>query len=484
MLRKNWKILLRIMGILLVGEGLLMMLCVGIGLYYAEADIMPFLFSALITLAVGVICVLFSPHKSGYIDKRMAYLIVTLVWVAMSLFGTLPFLATGTIDNFTDAFFEMMSGFTTAGATVFEDIEVLPKSLLFWRSLSQWIGGVGIVMLVLAIVPSLGINSYSLYSAELAGPLKDKTHNRVSATVRNLWITYLVLTVLVFAFLWGGDMDFFSAITHTFSAISSGGFSIYNSSISQLSAYSQYVLAVAMWLSGINLTLFYLFVRVKFSKLRSSLEQFFSYTCVFLLLALITTVVLNQTMEYDLPKAFRLAFVQAASVVSTCGFVVDDTTQWVLPINFLFLIFCLRGGMAGSTSGGLKVMRVLILEKNVRNVMRNRLHPNAVNPVRLNSKPVSDTVIYNVMTLFFVYCFTIVIALFLLILDGVSTTEALGAVVGAITSYGPGLAECGGFGNYAHFPIFSKWVLAFCMLAGRLECITVYMLFLPKFWKR
>ena len=279
-------------------------------------------------------------------------------------------------------------------------------------------------------------------------------------------------------------MDFFSAITHTFSAISSGGFSIYNSSISQLSAYSQYVLAVAMWLSGINLTLFYLFVRVKFSKLRSSLEQFFSYTCVFLLLALITTVVLNQTMEYDLPKAFRLAFVQAASVVSTCGFVVDDTTQWVLPINFLFLIFCLRGGMAGSTSGGLKVMRVLILEKNVRNVMRNRLHPNAVNPVRLNSKPVSDTVIYNVMTLFFVYCFTIVIALFLLILDGVSTTEALGAVVGAITSYGPGLAECGGFGNYAHFPIFSKWVLAFCMLAGRLECITVYMLFLPKFWKR
>lgn len=484
MLRKNWKILLRIMGILLVGEGLLMMLCVGIGLYYAEADIMPFLFSALITLAVGVICVFFSPHKSGYIDKRMAYLIVTLVWVAMSLFGTLPFLATGTIDNFTDAFFEMMSGFTTAGATVFEDIEVLPKSLLFWRSLSQWIGGVGIVMLVLAIVPSLGINSYSLYSAELAGPLKDKTHNRVSATVRNLWITYLVLTVLVFAFLWGGDMDFFSAITHTFSAISSGGFSIYNSSISQLSAYSQYVLAVAMWLSGINLTLFYLFVRVKFSKLQSSLEQFFSYTCVFLLLALITTMVLNQTMEYDLPKAFRLAFVQTASVVSTCGFVVDDTTQWVLPINFLFLIFCLRGGMAGSTSGGLKVMRVLILEKNVRNVMRNRLHPNAVNPVRLNSKPVSDTVIYNVMTLFFVYCFTIVIALFLLILDGVSTTEALGAVVGAITSYGPGLAECGGFGNYAHFPIFSKWVLAFCMLAGRLECITVYMLFLPKFWKR
>lgn len=484
MLRKNWKILLRIMGILLVGEGLLMMLCVGIGLYYAEADIMPFLFSALITLAVGVICVFFSPHKSGYIDKRMAYLIVTLVWVAMSLFGTLPFLATGTIDNFTDAFFEMMSGFTTTGATVFKDIEVLPKSLLFWRSLSQWIGGVGIVMLVLAIVPSLGINSYSLYSAELAGPLKDKTHNRISATVRNLWITYFVLTVLVFAFLWGGDMDFFSAIIHTFSAISSGGFSIYNSSISQLSAYSQYVLAVAMWLSGINLTLFYLFVRVKFSKLRSSLEQFFSYTCVFLLLALITTVVLNQTMEYDLPKAFRLAFVQAASVVSTCGFVVDDTTQWVLPINFLFLIFCLRGGMAGSTSGGLKVMRVLILEKNVRNVMRNRLHPNAVNPVRLNSKPVSDTVIYNVMTLFFVYCFTIVIALFLLILDGVSTTEALGAVVGAITSYGPGLAECGGFGNYAHFPIFSKWVLAFCMLAGRLECITVYMLFLPKFWKR
>lgn len=483
MLRKNWKIMLRIMGLLLVGEGVLMLVCTAIGFYYSEEAALPFLFSALFTMAVGALSLLGSPLKKEDIDKRMAYLVVTSVWVVMSLFGTLPFLATGAIGNFTDAFFEMMSGFTTTGATVLEDVEVLPKSLLFWRSLSQWIGGVGIIMIVLAIVPSLGINSYSLYSAELAGPLKSKTHTSVSATVRNLCVTYLVLTLIVFTLLCCGDMDFFSAITHTFSGISSGGFSIYNSSISQLSAYSQYVLAAAMWLSGINLTLFYLFVRVRFNDLRSSLEQFFSYTFVFIILALVVTAVLNQTMDYDLSKSLRLAFVQTASVVSTCGYVVDDTTQWLLPINFLFLLFCLRGGMAGSTSGGLKVMRVLILEKNVRNVMRNRLHPSAVNPVRLNSKPVSGDVIYNVTTLFFVYCFTIVVALFLLIMDGVSTTESLGAVVGAITGYGPGLADSGGFGNYAHFPTFSKWVLAFCMLAGRLECITVYMLLLPRFWK-
>ena len=472
------------MGILLVGEGTLMLLCTAIGFCYAEDTTMPFLYSALFTIAIGVMLIVLLPSRKDYIEKRMAYLIVTSIWIVMSLFGTLPFLTTGAITNFTDAFFEMMSGFTTVGSTVFTDVESLPKSLLFWRSLSQWIGGVGIVLLVLAIVPSLGINSYSLYSAELAGPLKSKTHTSVAASVRNLWVTYLVLTLIIFVLLCCGNMDFFSAITHTFSAISSGGFSIYNYSISQQSAYSQYVLGVAMWMSGVNLTLFYLFVRVRFNDLKSSLEQFFSYTFFFLLLAVAVSVVLNQTMGYDIEKSFRLAFVQSASVVSTCGLIVDDTTLWVLPVNFLFLLFCLRGGMAGSTSGGLKVMRVLILEKNVRNVMRNRLHPSAVNPLRLNGKPVSDSIIYNVTTLFFVYCFTIIMALFLLIMDGVSTTESLGATVAAITGYGLGLGDCGGFGCYAHFPIFSKWVLIFCMLVGRLECITVYMLFLPKFWKR
>lgn len=484
MVKNNWKILLHILGILLIGEGVLMLLCALLSVFYADGSAVAFLLSGLFTLAVGAMNVILCPRRKGHIEKRMAYLIVTSIWLVMSLFGTLPFLATGTIASFSDAFFEMLSGFTTTGATVLEDVERLPKALLFWRSLSQWIGGVGIVMLVLAVVPSLGINSYSLYSAETPGPLKEKTHTSVSATVRNLWITYFVLTAIFFTLLVCGDMDFFTAINHTFTAISSGGFSTCGTSISSFSAYSQYVLAVAMWMSGINLTLFYLFVRVRFSKLKSSLEQFFSYTFGFLALVAVVALVLNQTMDYDGAKSVRVAFVQSASVISTCGLMVDDTTQWILPINFLFLLFCVRGGMAGSTSGGLKVMRVLILEKNVRNVLRNRLHPNAVNPVRLNGKPVSNEVIYNVMTLFFVYCFTLVVSTFLLILGGVSASESLGAVVASLTGYGPGLGCSGGFGNYAHFSVFAKWVLAFCMLAGRLECITVYMLFLPKFWKK
>lgn len=483
MLKSNWKILVRILGILLTGEGVLMLLCIAFSWHYNDGSVMAFLLSGLFTLSVGLFCVLSCPYDKKQIEKRMAYLIVTSVWIVMSLFGTLPFFATGVITNFTDAFFEMMSGFTTTGATIFDDVEHLPKALLFWRSLSQWIGGVGIVMLVLAVVPSLGINSYSLYSAELAGPLKAKTHTRVSSTVRNLWITYLVLTIIFVVLLWCGDMDFFTAINHAFTSIASGGFSTSNSSISQFSSYSQYVMAVAMWMSGINLTLFYLFVRVKFSQLKSSLEQFFSYTFVFLVLAVVVMFVLHSTMGYAWSNSFRMAFVQTASVVSTSGFVVDDTTLWVLPLNFLFLLFCIRGGMAGSTAGGLKVMRVLILEKNVRNVMRNQLHPNAVNPLRLNGQPISNDIIYNVMTLFFVYGITIAVSMFLLILCGVSTTESLGAVVSSITGYGPGLCSSGGFGNYAHFPTVAKWILSFCMLAGRLECITIYMLFLPKFWK-
>ncbi len=484
MLRKDWKILVRIMGILLIGEGVLMLLCIIFSLYYQENTTIPFLISGLFTTAVGGFCYISTNHNKEPIERRMAYLIVTSIWIVMSAFGTIPYLATGAISNFTDAFFEMMSGFTTTGASIISDVESIPKTVLIWRSVSNWIGGVGIVMLVLAIVPSLGINSFSLYSAEFSGPIKNKTHSKIAATVRHLWITYLVLSLFFFVLLWIGDMNFFDAINHTFAAISSGGFSTKNTSISTMSPYSQYVLAIAMWVSGINLSLFYLFFKVKFRKLKSNLEQFLSYTFSFLILSIAVCITLHYAMSYGWEESFRYSFVQSASIISTTGYVVNDTTLWILPINFIFLIFCIRGGMAGSTSGGLKVMRMLIMEKNVRNVLGNRLHPRAYNPVRLNGKPISQDIIYNVMTLFFVYCFTIVAGVFLLILCRVDATESLGAVIGCITSYGPGLGACGGFGNYAYLPATAKWILSFCMLVGRLECITVYILFLRSFWKK
>lgn len=479
------KPIFRILGLLLAVEGALMLLCGLVGLAMHDRTSLTMLPPALFTAAVGLLlCMLFNKNRA-IADKRMAYLGVVLFWIALAAFGMLPFLTSHSLGTVADAAFESMSGFASAGATVFQTVAALPPSILLWRSLSQWVGGFGIILLVLAIVPTLGINKYSLYTAEASGADNTgKLTTSMADTIRQTLSVYLCLTLLFIVLLWVDGLTLWQAVNTTFTHISSGGFSIFDDGIASLSHSQQLILLAAMLLSGVNFAFLYHLFTLKIKMLRNKLDQISFYLLLNAAAIVFTSLALHYRMDYGWGDAWRCGAVQSVSVVTTTGTQIADTRLWWPPVTFLFLLLSLCGGMAGSTSGGLKAMRVLILLRNVRNALRNRLHPNAVNPVRLNKKPVSQELITNVMVIFFIYLFTLAVAIFVFLLCGVDATEGIGAAVGCLSGYGPGLGNCGGFGSYAHLAPLVKWVCTTLMLLGRLECLAVYMLLFPAFWRR
>jgi trk system potassium uptake protein TrkH len=466
-------------------EGGLILSCLIPAFHFADGTWPAITVSGLFTFNVGLFLTV-SYHEARRItDKRMAYLLVVIMWVVTSLFGTLPYLATGVTTSFADALFESASGTTSTGATIFSAVEWLPASILLWRSMTQWFGGFGIVLLVLALVPSMGINKYSLYTAEASGADNTgKQTTSMGATVRHTLGIYIFLTLLFIFILWKTGLHIWDAVNITFTNISSGGFSIYNNSLGHLTHLQQYVIAAAMLLSGINFSMLYYFLTLQWDRLRNKFDQLASYLVTFLLGALFVILALAIKMDYALPDAIRCGVVQTISVLTTTGSLVADTSEWWVPITFLFVVLSLCGGMAGSTTGGLKAMRVLILIRNVRKILRDRLHPRSVNPVRLNKKPVSEEIITNVMVIFLVYVVVIFVGIMLLMLSGINATESIGATIACITGYGPGLGTSGGFGCYAAFTIAGKIICTFLMILGRLECLTLLILFVPKFWSR
>ncbi len=482
---KSFKAILRYLGRMLMAEGALMLLCLVPAFYFGDGTVVPIAASGAFTLALGAFVALTFKDFRTSDDRRMSYLLVTLIWITLSLFGTLPLLATGATIRFTDAFFEAMSGLTSTGATIFSSVEVLPASILMWRSMSQWFGGFGIILIVVALSPSLGINKYSLYTAEASGADNTgKMTTSTSTTVRRMLTIYVMLTFAFVIALIVSGMQIWDAVNITFTNISSGGFSIYDNSLAALTNPQQYIVAVAMLLSGVNFSLLYFFFTFQWKRIGHKLDQFGFYIGICIVAVLFVASALHFKMGESPMDALRMAIVQSISVMTTTGSLVADTSAWWLPITYLFVMLSFCGGMAGSTSGGLKVMRVIILMRNVGAVLRNRLHPNAVEPVRLNGKPVSPQIITNVMVVFFVFVFTIIMGVLAMMVCGINATEAIGAAVGCITGYGPGLGLSGGFGSYAAFTVPAKWVCSFLMLLGRLECLTVFVLFLRGFWRR
>lgn len=481
----DWKALIRISGILLMVEGALMLLCLIPAYHYNDGSSTAIQLSAAFTFAVGCLAFVHFARYRYFQDRRMAFVLVVAVWLVLVLFGTLPYLATGTTHQFVDALFESMSGLTSSGGTIFAEVGALPYSVLFWRSLSQWVGGFGIILLVLAVAPSIGINKYSLYTAEASGADNTgKLSASTSDTVRHTLFVYLLLTAVFVVALSLTGMAFWPAVNLTFTNISSGGFSVYSDSIASLSMTQKYVLAGCMFCSGINFALLYHFITFRWRRIRHKLDQFSFYFVLYLVSVMGVFGVLHFRMGQQWSSALCDSVVQCISALTTTGSVVADTTQWWVPVTFWLMLLSLCGGMAGSTTGGLKVMRVLILRRNVRNILHNYLHPNAVHPVRLNGTPVSHSIINNVMVIFFVYLFTIVVGILALMLCGVNATESIGAMVSCITSYGPGMGLSGGFGSYAAFPLAAKLICSLAMLMGRLECLTFIVLFLPRFWHR
>jgi trk system potassium uptake protein TrkH len=470
---------------MLVVEGALILSCLIPAFHFADGTWPAITASGLFTLCVGLLLAVTFRQARRITDKRMAYLLVVLMWVVLSLFGTLPYLATGVTTSFADALFESTSGTTSTGATIFSAVEWLPASILLWRSMTQWFGGFGIVLLVLALVPSMGINKYSLYTAEASGADNTgKQTTSMGATVRHTLGVYILLTGLFILVLWKSGLHVWDAVNITFTNISSGGFSIYNNSLEHLTHAQQYIVALIMLFSGINFSMLYYFLTLQWNRLDGKHDQIRCYLATFLLGALFVVLALALRMGYSWSDALRCGVVQTISVLTTTGSLVADTSAWWVPITFLFVVLSLCGGMAGSTTGGLKAMRVLILIRNVRKILRDRLHPRSVNPVRLNKKPVSEEIITNVMVIFLVYVVVIFVGIMLLMLSGINATESIGATIACITGYGPGLGTSGGFGCYAAFTIAGKIICTFLMILGRLECLTLLILFVPKFWSR
>lgn len=479
------KYILRFLGIVLVVEGALMLSCLIPALHFDDGTALQILLAGLFTCMVGALLWVSFNRYRRLSTNRMAYLLVVLMWVVLALFGTLPFLATGTLLRFPDALFESMSGVTSTGATVFPAVEWLPSSILLWRSMTQWFGGYGIVLLVLAIVPSMGINKYSLYTAEASGA--DNTGKQsvtIGSTLRQTLGIYLLLTAAFVVALWKCGMHVWDAVNITFTNISSGGFSIYNNSLEGLTYGQQLVVMLAMLMSGVNFALLYNFLTFRWDRLRHKMDQLSFYLGICLLASLFVTGALRLKMGFGWGEALRCGLVQTVSVMTTTGSLAADTSLWWTPVLFLFVILSLCGGMAGSTTGGLKAMRVLILVRNVRKTLRDRLHPQAVNPVRLNGSPVSVHIITNVMVIFVIYVSVILLGVLLLMLCGINATESVGATIACITGYGPGLGVSGGFGCYAGFTASAKLLCAWLMLLGRLECLTFLVLLVPAFWKR
>lgn len=479
------KALLRFLGLLLVAEGGLVLLCLIPSLHFHDHTHWQIMASGLFTAAVGALLVVRYHRHTTIFDNRLAFLLIVVIWLVLALFGALPFLATGSVLNFTDAYFEAMSGFTSTGASVMAEVDRLPASVLLWRSMSQWFGGFGIILVVLALMPRMGINKYSLYTASAS--IEDPTSTQLSDNDMSFFRMVSVYLLLTGLFIWmfhSSGLQMWDAVNLTLTNISSGGFSIYDDGIASLTHQQQYLVALAMLFGGINFTMIYLFITFRWNKMEGKREQVVVYLLMFAVSVVFCLVALHYQSGYDWRDATRLAVVQSASAISTTGTQAVDASTWWTPIAFLFLLLAVCGGMAGSTSGGLKTMRAIILVRNVRTILRNQLHPHAVNPVRLNGRPVAHSVINNVMVLFFVSVVVAFLGIVLLMLCGEGGKDSIGAMMGCITGYGPRFGYSGALATYGGFATTSKWVCIAAMLMGRLECLTVIVLLYPPFWRK
>ncbi len=479
----NYRIVIKILGSLLLIESVFLFISGIVSLLYGETACQSIFITALITTIVGGLSWFLNKNAPAEIKKRDGYLIVGLVWVIFSLFGALPFVIDGVIPSYTDAFFETMSGFTTTGASILNDIESMPKGLLFWRSLTQWMGGMGMIVMSLAILPILGIGGMELFVAEVPGPTADKIHPRVRATAKRLWGIYIIFTGLEVILLLAGGMNLFDSINHAFTTMATGGYSTKQSSIIEASPYIQYVIAIFMIIAGTNFTLWYWAYKLKIKKMFFN-EEFKTYLSIILAFTLLLTLIIFSRSSIHFELAFRNALFQVASIITTTGYVSDDYLQWgAAGIGLIFTLMFI-GGSSGSTGGGIKVVRIMILLKNSYLEFKRLLHPNAIIPVRLNHKAVDQRIVTNVLAFAFFYLLIFSVGSVIMTMLGLDLNSAMGGVISCLGNIGPGMGSLGPMDNFANVHDAGKWVLSFLMLLGRLELFTIMIILTPLFWKR
>lgn len=481
----NWHIISKIIGSILFIEAFFMAWCVGVSFYFQEDDTLAFLMSMLITFGCAFLFLLMGRNARNSLNRHDAFVVVTAVWIIFSFFGMFPFLIHGSCTNITDAYFETMSGFSTTGSSIFDDVERLPRGILFWRSLTQWVGGLGIVFFTIAILPSLVGGSVKVFAAEATGPIKAKMHPRLSTTAKWIWSIYLLLTIGCGVAFWIAGMDWFDAMNYSMTTTATGGFSIHNDSLSYFNdANIDYIAILFEFLAGINFTLLYVSIfkgRVKDLFKNSEFKLYISI--VLLATAGIMTVLLTQ-MDYNLEQALRQGLFQVVSFMTTTGVFSDDVARWPHITWIILGGLMFVGACAGSTSGGFKCIRAVMTLKTLRNNFRQILHPNAVLPVKINGMSVPQSRIVALFAFFTLFMCMILVTAAIMIVSGIDTINSIVIALSCVSNIGPSLSnDIGANISWSGMPDYIKWALSLLMLMGRLEIMTVLVLFTPSFWK-
>ncbi|MBD3385863.1 TrkH family potassium uptake protein [candidate division KSB1 bacterium] len=479
----NLKTVIHIIGILLFFEAVSMFAPLAFAFYYQDGDAWAIAASILITMLTGLIFYASTKTKPE-LRVREGFAIVVFGWATMAAFGALPFVLYGAVPSYTDAFFETMSGFTTTGASILTNIEVLPHGLLFWRSETHWLGGMGIIVLSLAILPFLGVGGMQLFKAEVPGPSPDKLKPRIKETAKILWGVYLVVTFAETLLLMFGGMSLFDALCHTFGTVATGGFSTKNASIAHFdSFYIEGIIILFMLIAGTNFSLHYRALKGEWKSYHKD-REFRFYFLFILTCLLITAPIIYFSVNYSVVDSIRSAAFQVVSIVTTTGYATDDFEIWSSSGQFVMLILMFIGGCAGSTGGSIKIIRIMLLLKHGVTEIKKLLHPNAYIPVRLGGRVISPDVITNILAFFILYMLIFVGGSFCMALMGLDLITAIASVAATLGNIGPGLADVGPTDNYAAIPLAGKWLLSLFMLLGRLEIYTVIILFVPEFWKK
>ena len=476
-------VLLRVQGLLLFIEGLFMLTVLPVTYFHHGINVFSMPFAALITVLTGFILTFSTRrHKGEAINHREGVITICLSWLTLSVFGGLPFLLSKCVPNFTDAFFEALSGFTTTGSTVLTNIESVPKDILLWRSLTQWMGGLGIIVFAVVLIPYLSVGGMQLFMTEMNGINYDKLHPRPMHTAKRLWALYVFFTLLEAVLLQFGDMDWFDAVCHSLTTISSGGFSTRASSIAGYSDYSQIIVMIFMTLSGCNFTLL-LITLVRNPKALFGNEEFRHFVLMILGVSAAVALVLIFMVKMSIGGALRSSFFSVISCLTTTGFFVADYTLWPAGLWVILLLLVFIGACSGSTAGGIKIIRHLIFTKNAYLELRRVLHPNAIIPVKINKKALSRSVVFKTMTFVFVYFIILVIGVVVLLTMGIDFDTSVGATLATLSNCGLGIGSVGPFGTYAFLPQAAKWVMVVLMLLGRVELFTLISIFSKNFWK-
>ena len=483
-MRFNFNVIINIIGILLMINGMLMLTAIPFAIYHGEDSWKGILVSSLINSLVGFIFYYKTKDiRTKDLKRRDGYLIVTTSWIFMCIFGTLPYIFTNQIPDISNAFFETVSGYTTTGATILDDIEAIDYSVLYWRSLTQWIGGMGIIVLAVAILPFLGIGGMQLFVAEAPVFSLDKLQPRIKETAQRLWLIYISFTVLLFIIFLVEGMNFFDAINHAMTTFATGGFSTKNASIGHFeSPLIQYTVILFMLISATNFTLTYFALKLDFSKLYKN-EEFRIYISFVLILTIIvfTTLML---IDNNYPEAtFRDSLFNIVSIVTTTGFTTADFTGWTEFITILFFILMFIGASAGSTSGGIKLVRHVVLLKNSYIELKKQLHQSGVFTLKFNNRKVPNDVVSNILAFMMLYVVIFSIGSIIMSFIGVDFMTAIGSVAATLGNVGPGIGEVGPSYTFSSIPVSGKWFLSLLMFIGRMELFTFLIIITPIFWR-